>query len=361
MADELVFSVTGSAATAATPISLAEAGLRERQHLQEWVLKNPEILGPGVLIVTSEFDRWGGAGGPERDRLDVLGLAKSGHLVVAELKRDAAPDTVHMQAINYAAMASRFDVDVLAEAYAAFRTRGGSEISQAEAEEVLRAHTDYTLSEDTLRAPTIVLIAGSFPSSVSSTAVWLSEIGLDITLIRIQAYRVPDGIIVTVSQHYPPPDVEDFVIAPVRAARRAQTAQASIVPWTDEDLGRLAGEVNNISVLTAMDLCSARPGEWIGSEDIRTVTGREPARHRGDFGGFGVTVRNRFGRSNHPYETQWAAGGIPQQYFRVGEPMAGTWRRLRSPDNVAGQLDNQAGSMAIEASETDPEGSDPQI
>jgi hypothetical protein len=230
----------------------------------------------------------GGAGGPERDRLDVLGLSETGHLVVAELKRDAAPDTVHMQAINYAAMASRFDIDVLAEAYAAFSNRAGTEISQADAEEVLRAHTNYTLSEDTLRAPAIVLIAGSFPNSVSSTAVWLSEIGLDITLIRIQAYRVAEGIIVTVSQHYPPPDVEDFVIAPVRAARRAQASQAAVVPWTDEDLGRLSSEVNNVTVLAAMDLCSARPTQWVGSEEIRAMTGREPARHRGDFGGFGV-------------------------------------------------------------------------
>jgi hypothetical protein len=58
MADELLFTVVDNVAQAADGISLAEAGLRERDHLQEWVLSHPEILGPDVLIITSEFDRW---------------------------------------------------------------------------------------------------------------------------------------------------------------------------------------------------------------------------------------------------------------------------------------------------------------
>jgi hypothetical protein len=38
--------------------------------------------------------------GAERDRLNILGLASDGHRVVAELKREAAPDTVDAQAIK---------------------------------------------------------------------------------------------------------------------------------------------------------------------------------------------------------------------------------------------------------------------
>jgi hypothetical protein len=43
------------------------------------------------------------------DRLDALGLGSDVRLVVAELKRDVAPDTLWTQANGYAAMASRFD------------------------------------------------------------------------------------------------------------------------------------------------------------------------------------------------------------------------------------------------------------
>jgi len=101
--DELLFHVDGSTATRATPITLTEAGLREREHLQEWVLANPEIVGEDVLIITFEFDRWlptAKSQSKVRDRLDILGIDAAGTLVVAELKRDAAPDTVEMQAIK---------------------------------------------------------------------------------------------------------------------------------------------------------------------------------------------------------------------------------------------------------------------
>ena len=78
------------------------------------MLAHPEIQGPDVMIVAFEFDRWRGStsGERERDRLDVLGLGTDGRLVVAELKRDRAPETVNMQAIKYAAMTFRTMDDV---------------------------------------------------------------------------------------------------------------------------------------------------------------------------------------------------------------------------------------------------------
>lgn len=104
MPEELLYRVEGATVAAAEPITLIEAGLEERQDLQEWVIGHPEILGPDVLIVTFEFGQWWSAshGQAAADRL-VLGLDESGHLVVAELKHDAAPDTVEMQALKYAA------------------------------------------------------------------------------------------------------------------------------------------------------------------------------------------------------------------------------------------------------------------
>ena len=219
---ERVFTVTGSAATPAQPITLAEAGLRERSDLQEWVLAHPEILGAGVLVVTFEFDRWQGSGGArERDRLDVLGLGADGRLIVAELKRDRAPDTVEMQAIKYAAMASRFTEDTLVEQHARFLARDGAMVDQDAARQGLIDHAG-DLDPELLRRPRIVLVAGSFPPVVTAAVVWLQEMGVDLTLQRVQAYRVFDEkTVVTVSQLFPVPDVEEFTVSPQRQQLQA--------------------------------------------------------------------------------------------------------------------------------------------
>jgi hypothetical protein len=104
MPDELLFTVDGTTAVPAQPITLAEAGLLERKHLQQWVIDHPQLIGDGIKVVTFEYGRWVSAAGSTADRLDVLGLDRTGRLVVIELKRDQAPDTITMQAINYAAM-----------------------------------------------------------------------------------------------------------------------------------------------------------------------------------------------------------------------------------------------------------------
>ena len=74
MSDEIVFEVRDSTAARAVPISLEEAGFREKDHLQEWVTDNPDVLGEGVMVVTVEYGQWISlSGSVERDRLDVLG------------------------------------------------------------------------------------------------------------------------------------------------------------------------------------------------------------------------------------------------------------------------------------------------
>jgi hypothetical protein len=82
--DEVVFAVAGSTANPAERITLSAAGLQEREHLQEWVITHPEIIGPRVMIVTFEFDHWISASGAQKDRLDILGLGDDGRIVVAE-------------------------------------------------------------------------------------------------------------------------------------------------------------------------------------------------------------------------------------------------------------------------------------
>ena len=227
MPTEFVFTVHPGAALTAEPISLEEAGLRERDDLQEWVRLNPHILGPSVRIVTFEFGRWQARDGQAADRLDLLGLDPDGRLVVAELKRGAAPDPVEMQAIKYAAFASRFTPGTLAQNHAAYLSESGeTAVTPDAALEMLEEHAGGELDPDILRQPRIALVAASFPPQVTASTVWLTEMGIDISLIEFKAYRTEHDIVLTVSQTWPVPDVENFTVAPRPLELRAAADRA---------------------------------------------------------------------------------------------------------------------------------------
>ncbi len=238
MAEEMLFTVAGSVAMPAQMISLEEAGLEERADLQEWVLSNPAILGPAVKVITFEIDGLPTAAGANRDRIHVLGLGPDGRLVVAELKSGRTPDT-EVMAIKYAAMSSRILPESLADQYLRFQSRRQIPMSADEALADLQAHAP-DLSQETLRRPRVVLLARDFSPVVTASVVWLSEMGLDISLVQISAFRsyvygqsgssnVP---MIAVNQIYPLREVEEFTISPERqrakemaeAKRRVQDA-----------------------------------------------------------------------------------------------------------------------------------------
>lgn len=237
MNSEMVFSVSGTSAARAKPISLAEAGLKERQHLQEWIIDHPEVLGSDLKIIAFEFGSWAAqSGAVERDRLDVLGMDADGRLVVVELKRDKAPDTVDMQALKYAALVSRFTRDDLDRVHAQFLTKRRGELVDPS---TAAAELDEwaTITEESLRLPRVVLVASAFPKTVTATVVFLhQQLGLDVQLLAFQAYQTAAEVLVTVSQHYPPPEIEEFVLSPEvnearqhRSERRTRQREASTV------------------------------------------------------------------------------------------------------------------------------------
>ncbi len=218
----MLFTVAGSVVMPAQMISLEEAGLEERADLQEWVLSNPAILGAAVKVVTFELEGLPAAVGTSRDRISVLGLGADGRLVVAELKSGRAPDS-EVAAIKYAAMASRTLPESLADHYARFQSRRQSPMTADEALAELQAHAP-DLSQETLRRPRIVLLARDFSPMLTASVVWLSEMGLDIALVQISAFRsyvygqagsgnVP---MISVGQLYPLREVEEFTISPER-------------------------------------------------------------------------------------------------------------------------------------------------
>ena len=82
--------------------SFGELNLREREHLQEWLVHRPDALGEDLLIIQKEFDGFN----ETRERLDLLALDKQGNLVVIENKLDDSGRDVTWQALKYTAYVS---------------------------------------------------------------------------------------------------------------------------------------------------------------------------------------------------------------------------------------------------------------
>ncbi|GAA0314540.1 DNA-binding protein [Kineococcus aurantiacus] len=225
---EHLFVVDQTTATPAKSTDLPTEKLLERAHLQEWVIANPHVLGDDVLIITSEYDRWAADtdGAPARDRLDILGIDRSGRLVVAELKRASAERDIHLQAITYAALVSRFTLDTLTSAHRDFLTQRGQPVDLDTARARVLDHVGDDFDPDILRRPRLVLLASSFPKQVTHTVVWLSEMNLDIDLVQVSLWRVGQQLVAGFTKVYPTPQAEEFTLAPAREEAATVVAKA---------------------------------------------------------------------------------------------------------------------------------------
>lgn len=297
---EVMLKVDEALAEMVPPQQISALGLQERAHLQEWVLAHPEIIEPGVTIITSEYGMWQTAAGePVANRLDILGIDKDGRLVVVELKRGLAEGTVHMQAINYAAMVSRLSVDDVADLYVAYRAPE-TDIDPDGALTLLE--TQLLLTIDGIRRPRIVLIAGDFPSSVTASVVWLNEQQVDMSLIRYRLYQVNGQTIASFNQLFPVPDVEDFTIGRRQSLDTATSSNSAEPgdPWTLDALERLEPLLNDASK-AMLDLC-AQADSPINVAEVAAAAGVTPASVRGQLAGFTMRLRNP---NNHFTQTDW--------------------------------------------------------
>ena len=100
-------------------VTFSELGFRERKHLQEWIAKDPNVLGEDLLIIQKEFDGFS----ETRERLDLLALDKEGNLVIIENKLDDSGKDVTWQALKYASYCSSLTKEDIRNIYQDYLTR----------------------------------------------------------------------------------------------------------------------------------------------------------------------------------------------------------------------------------------------
>lgn len=188
--------------------SFSELGFRERDHLQEWIAKEPMALGEELLIIQKEF-----AGFSEtQERLDLLALDKEGSLVIIENKLDDSGRDVTWQALKYASYCSTLSKDEVRSIYQDYLLTNEQ---GADAKEKLSDFFDGDYEEITLNrgvTQRIILVAANFRKEVTSTVLWLLNYNIMIQCFRATPFAMGDELFLNVEQVIPTPDAEDYMI-----------------------------------------------------------------------------------------------------------------------------------------------------
>ncbi len=77
--------------------NLIDGQRKEQVDLESWIFDNPEIIGEGILLIGRQVKTASGT-------LDLIGIDRTGNIVIVELKRDKLPREAIAQVIDYAAV-----------------------------------------------------------------------------------------------------------------------------------------------------------------------------------------------------------------------------------------------------------------
>jgi hypothetical protein len=197
----------GNQLITAEPTTFKEQKLKERQHLQEWIAKSPEVLGEPLLIIQKEFDGFD----QTNERLDLLALDKTGRLVVIENKLDDSGKNVTWQAIKYASYCSSLSLEEIIEIYANYLMK-----SKEEAKEMLLSFFEREELDDVEINPEntqrMIFVAANFRKEVTSSVLWLRNFGIDINCIKVSPFMYNGKLMVEFDQIIPIKEAEEYTI-----------------------------------------------------------------------------------------------------------------------------------------------------
>jgi predicted transport protein len=179
--------------------------VKERQDIEEWVEKEPNILGEGLLIIQKEFAGFDDT----KERLDLLAIDENGYLVIIELKRDDSGKDVNWQAIKYAAYCSTLTNDDIFEIYSQY-----SQYSKIEATTSISRFLDVEVDSLELnQKQRIILVSKQYRKEVLATVMWLLDNNIDVKCVEIQPYKDKTGNLFIVPKVIlPTPDTEEYRI-----------------------------------------------------------------------------------------------------------------------------------------------------
>ena len=206
------------------PRQFHELGFKEREHLQEWIEKNPEALDPEILIIQKEFDGFNDT----KERLDLLALDNEGNIVVIENKLDESGRDVVWQALKYASYCSTLKTEKIVEIFQDYLYKSGSDEN---AKELLLEFLNLNEDDPLLLNggdQRIILVANDFRKEVTSTVLWLLDRKVNIQCYRATPYSRDNDKFLQIERIIPLPETEEFIID-AREKEREEKSKSKVV------------------------------------------------------------------------------------------------------------------------------------
>jgi hypothetical protein len=257
-----------------------ELRFREREHLQEWIAKNPDMLGEELLIIQKEYDGFNDTS----ERLDLLALDKDGGLVIIENKLDDTGRNVVWQALKYASYCSTLTTSQIIKIYQLYLDKwaNGEDakenllefLSREEEEELLLNRKDQR----------IIFVANNYRKEVTSTVLWLLEHEIQIQCFRATPYSMGEDAFLQVEQIIPLPETQEFMID-AREKEKEEKNKSKTVEETEARLVKFWNMLKSDLAAHQMDYTeriSAKPhysiGFWKGGGKYAYCIGRDAFR-----------------------------------------------------------------------------------
>jgi hypothetical protein len=184
-----------------------ELKIREREHLQEWIAKNPEMLGEELLIIQKEYDGFNDT----NERLDLLAIDKNGNLVIIENKLDDTGRDVVWQALKYTSYCSTLTTSQIINMYQDYLDswQNGDDAKQNLLDFLDRNEEELLLNRKDQR---MIFVANNYRKEVTSTVLWLLKKDIQIKCFRATPYAMGDNMFLQMEQIIPLPETAEFMI-----------------------------------------------------------------------------------------------------------------------------------------------------
>lgn len=214
-----LFHLTDNALLPVDKTQFENESLRERQDLQRLIKDHIAALGKDLLVIAEEFGEFQ----ESKRRIDLLAVDKQANLVVIELKRTSDGGHMELQAIRYAAMVANMTWDNAVSIYASFIKEG----LNAEQELLQFFGWDEPQRDEFALSVRIILAAADFSKEITTSVLWLNQMELDITCIRLNLYKLNGELILNAEQIIPLPEAENYQIELREKRRDVRASQQS--------------------------------------------------------------------------------------------------------------------------------------